>query len=112
MVHELSIIARDAGIVCQIEPRSDDCKVRNRLDIRMVGPLGVLLVDVSICQPTAESYRPEAAKSAGSATRAREAIKRANYGNIAKDEGATLFPFETFGHIGEEAQKLLRAITK
>jgi hypothetical protein len=114
IVHELAALARDAGMSIRIEPRTDDSKNRNRVDIQLIGSQGVLLVDVSICQPTASSYYLAASKKAGSATRIREQIKHKKYDDIASKEGATLFPFvlETFGYVAEEGQKLLRAISK
>jgi hypothetical protein len=55
-----------------------------------------------------------ACKHAGGASRIREQLKHKRYDAIAAQERAPLFPFvlETFGYIGEEAQKLLRAISK
>jgi len=72
MVQDLAAIAREAGITCQVEPRFDDAKIRDRLDIHMVVAEGMLMVDVSICQATAESYSAPASKHAGSAARIRE----------------------------------------
>ena len=98
----------------QVEPRSEDSKVRDRLDIQLVGSQGVLLVDVSVCQPTAKSYCVASSRKAGSAAHKRELLKHARYDNLATRQRALLFPFvlETFGYIGQEGQKLLRAISK
>ena len=84
------------------------------MDIKIIGYQGVLLVDVSVCQPTAKSYCSGSSKKVGSAAHNRELLKHVRYDNLATKQRALLFPFvlETFGYIGQEGQKLLRAISK
>jgi hypothetical protein len=114
IVQEFAGLVREAGLSAQVEPRSDILQERKRCDVNFVCSQGLCMVDVSICQPTATSYRSSAAINAGSTARVREVLKHRHYDALAARERGKLYPLvmESFGFIGEEAQQLFRILAK
>lgn len=98
------------GVAC-VEPARLDVDTRKRPDIRIVVEGKVLLVDVTIRHPTAASHIDKAQVALGAAKAAEESKLR-KYQSMAEHQGARFVAFacETYGAIGESAQRLIAAI--
>ena len=83
----------------------------SRGDILMVMPDTLLVVDISVIHPAAETYRHGAATTAGHAAAARDRQKRTRY-QQADPTGYDFSPFsvESFGRLGQPAMALLKKL--
>ena len=83
-----------------------------RGDALLVMPEGVLVVDVSVVHPAAETYVQVAANTDGAAAEVRGARKVAKYVCSQAGGGYAFEPIivETYGRVGEPAHKLLKRL--
>ena len=77
----------------------------------MVMPDKLLVIDISVIHPAAESYRHGAETTAGHAAAARDRQKRTRY-QQADPTGYDFSPFsvESFGRLGQPAMALLKKL--
>ncbi len=97
------------GAFSCVEPRrlSDEDERRPDIDVQLGNQR--FLIDVTVRNPTCPSHLVAASKKSLATAAAAEREKTTKYRDIAKDNDATFVPFaiETYGGIGDEANKFV-----
>jgi hypothetical protein len=112
-------IAHRAGVASAVEPAMERLRTgsgrasQERGDMLVVLPEeGLLVTDVSVVHPAANSFVQRAAHQAGAAASARDAAKRRQYSSGGPVAGGSFTPLsmETYGRLGRPALQFLSTL--
>ena len=89
--------------------RVDNVATEERGDILAVMPSGLVVLDVSLTHPSADSYVQAAAARAGAAAAARDRYKRQKYAAMTMHAATTFVPLtiESYRRLGTPAMVFL-----
>lgn len=109
VVRVFAAVAREAGAVVDVEPRTDG----DRPDAEITWPDAIDLVDVSVTHAGASALNHGAAREPLRAAGVRERRKLARYANLASGLNVKFVPLvlETYGALAERTQDYVRKLS-